>query len=61
MCSIAGKIYFDREIPVQESLIREMCDTIVHRGPDDSGVYADRHFCRNTLRSYRNLEHAKEK
>ena len=39
MCGIAG--FALQNGAAQESLIRNMCDAIVHRGPDDEGVYAD--------------------
>lgn len=39
MCGIAGLISFDGN--VNSELIGVMLDTMVHRGPDDSGVYAD--------------------
>jgi asparagine synthase (glutamine-hydrolysing) len=35
MCGITGFNWQD------EPLVRRMCDTIAHRGPDDSGVYTD--------------------
>jgi asparagine synthase (glutamine-hydrolysing) len=35
MCGITGFNWRD------ETLVRRMCDTIAHRGPDDSGVYCD--------------------
>ena len=40
MCGICGKLMFDplRTVPV--SLLTSMLNTISHRGPDDSGVYA---------------------
>jgi asparagine synthase (glutamine-hydrolysing) len=38
MCGIAGKFDF-RGAPVERELIASMCDTIVHRGPDDEGIY----------------------
>ena len=28
---------------VEASSIHSMCQTIVHRGPDDEGIYASRH------------------
>jgi len=43
MCGICGKIYFDPNARIDEHLIRRMCDVIKHRGPDESGVYVDRH------------------
>ena len=38
MCGIAGIVRWDGA-PVPESDIRAMCSAIVHRGPDDEGVY----------------------
>jgi asparagine synthase (glutamine-hydrolysing) len=39
MCGICGKVNFDREAPVEPSLITRMLDVIRHRGPDDEGLY----------------------
>ena len=39
MCGIAGKVYADAARSVDEGLLRQMCDAIVHRGPDDEGYY----------------------
>jgi asparagine synthase (glutamine-hydrolysing) len=41
VCGIAGKLNADRTRPVDEGLVRIMCQTLVHRGPDDEGVYTD--------------------
>ena len=38
MCGIAGIIRWDGR-PVAEREIRDMCGAMVHRGPDDEGVY----------------------
>jgi asparagine synthase (glutamine-hydrolysing) len=38
MCGIAGIVRWDGA-PVPEQDIRSMCSAIVHRGPDDEGVY----------------------
>lgn len=38
MCGIVGKLNFNGH-PVDEGLIRRMCATIFHRGPDDEGFY----------------------
>jgi asparagine synthase (glutamine-hydrolysing) len=43
MCGICGKLLFVNEIPSTD-LIRKMCKTIVHRGPDDEGVYTAEHI-----------------
>src|SRR3989338_3616587 len=37
MCGICGKISLNGN--VTEELIRKMCGTLAHRGPDDEGVY----------------------
>lgn len=41
MCGIVGKYNFATGEPVGPDLIRRMCDKIVYRGPDDSGIYTD--------------------
>src|SRR5262245_23148169 len=38
VCGIAGIVRFDGE-PVFEQEIRAMCEMLVHRGPDEEGVY----------------------
>lgn len=38
MCGIAGKVDFGGAV-VDRALIGAMCATIVHRGPDDEGIY----------------------
>ena len=38
MCGIAGIIRWDQR-PVLEHEIRAMCGAMVHRGPDDEGIY----------------------
>ena len=38
MCGIVGK-YSLKQIPVSNDLLHDMCDVIVHRGPDDEGYY----------------------
>jgi len=39
VCGICGKVSFDEQGVVQESLLRVMAETIRHRGPDDDGFY----------------------
>src|SRR5580765_8261555 len=39
MCGIAGVVSATRESNITEALVRHMCDQIVHRGPDDEGIY----------------------
>ena len=41
MCGIAGSINRERERPVEEGLLRRMCDAIEHRGPNEEGYYRD--------------------
>ena len=39
MCGIVGKLNFDRHQPVNPAQMREMSDSIRHRGPDDEGIW----------------------
>lgn len=39
MCGIAG--FFRPNRPADERRVRAMCSEIVHRGPDDEGIYAE--------------------
>lgn len=39
MCGICGKLNLKTGIPIQLSLIKSMMNVMVHRGPDDEGVY----------------------
>ncbi|MBN2062865.1 MAG: asparagine synthase (glutamine-hydrolyzing) [Deltaproteobacteria bacterium] len=41
MCGIVGKYNYGSGEPVSGQLIRAMCDTLVHRGPDDGGSHID--------------------
>jgi asparagine synthase (glutamine-hydrolysing) len=38
MCGIAGKVTFDGAMG-DARLLARMCETLVHRGPDDEGIY----------------------
>ena len=38
MCGIAGIVTYAGEPPATVETLRSMCDTIVHRGPDDEGL-----------------------
>jgi asparagine synthase (glutamine-hydrolysing) len=40
MCGIAGVVDSQGTVPVTAGLVHQMCATIVHRGPDEEGVYA---------------------
>jgi asparagine synthase (glutamine-hydrolysing) len=39
MCGIAGVVSTHRESDISEALVRQMCDPITHRGPDDEGIH----------------------
>ncbi len=43
MCGICGKLIFKDSVP-EPGIIRAMCKTIVHRGPDDEGIYTAPHI-----------------
>ena len=40
MCGIAGRLEFEPGRKAAPGLVQRMCDVIAHRGPDDSGVWA---------------------
>jgi asparagine synthase (glutamine-hydrolysing) len=40
MCGICGIFEFHRREPIPETLLHRMSQAIVHRGPDDEGIYA---------------------
>jgi asparagine synthase (glutamine-hydrolysing) len=40
MCGIAGKV--SSADPIPRGLVERMCDLLVHRGPDSSGIHRDR-------------------
>ncbi|HWY57534.1 MAG TPA: asparagine synthase (glutamine-hydrolyzing) [Terriglobales bacterium] len=39
MCGIAGVVKFAKDAEVDGAVLRQMCAAMVHRGPDDEGVY----------------------
>jgi asparagine synthase (glutamine-hydrolysing) len=39
MCGIAGIVSADPAEQIEAATIRRMCDAIVHRGPDDEGIF----------------------
>src|SRR2546428_11978544 len=41
MCGIAGKLYARPDRPVESEALRAMCESLVHRGPDDGGFYLE--------------------
>ena len=40
MCGIVG-IVDPQARPIDETVLRRMCDAIIHRGPDDEGYYVN--------------------
>lgn len=42
MCGIAGMVYGNQHRAVSLEDLRRMCDTLVHRGPDDEGFFVER-------------------
>ena len=41
MCGICGQLLLDGETPASEARVRTMLAALVHRGPDDEGVFRD--------------------
>ena len=41
MCGIAGIFHHGTPKPVDPQRVERMCDALVHRGPDGSGVWTD--------------------
>ncbi|MEO6683134.1 MAG: asparagine synthase (glutamine-hydrolyzing) [Ginsengibacter sp.] len=39
MCGLAGIVYKNKERKVDPSLLKKMGDALIHRGPDDEGIY----------------------
>jgi asparagine synthase (glutamine-hydrolysing) len=39
MCGISGILEFDRTTPIPEAVVHRMNETILHRGPDDEGIF----------------------
>jgi len=42
MCGITGIVQFNREKAIAPAVLKNMCDSIYHRGPDDDGLYMSR-------------------
>src|SRR4030065_720916 len=41
MCGICGAVSSSPKPPLDERTLRQMCQVIAHRGPDDEGIYLD--------------------
>lgn len=44
MCGICGIYTIKKDIPVEYALLEKMCQALIHRGPDDQGIYIDDSF-----------------
>lgn len=44
MCGICGVYEFDKEARVDHFLIKRMCDSLIHRGPDEEGIHVDKNM-----------------
>jgi len=42
MCGITGIVQFNRDKAIAPAVLKNMCDSIYHRGPDDDGLYMSR-------------------
>jgi len=40
MCGIAGVVRFAKDAQVDTAVLRRMCAAMIHRGPDDEGIYS---------------------
>lgn len=40
MCGIAGLVFAPTDAPRAKALVSSMCTAMVHRGPDDEGLFA---------------------
>jgi len=43
MCGVAGLYLLDRDASVDSRVLKRMCERLIHRGPDDEGLYTDQH------------------
>lgn len=39
MCGISGILNFEKQRPIAPERIKAMCDILLHRGPDEEGIY----------------------
>ncbi len=46
MCGIAGGIWDDPHLSLDEPQLRRMTDALAHRGPDDEGTYRSGYLLR---------------
>ncbi|HBP89771.1 MAG TPA: asparagine synthetase B, partial [Nitrospiraceae bacterium] len=43
MCAICGVVRIGNGEPVEQSLLVQMRDSMVHRGPDSAGLFLNKH------------------
>lgn len=48
MCGITGAVWTDAAEPIERATLKRMTDALVHRGPDDEGVYTS-HLAAHTF------------
>lgn len=41
MCGITGLVHFNKERKIRPGVLKNMSDSVYHRGPDDEGLYID--------------------
>ena len=44
MCGITGLVHFNKERKIKPGVLKNMSDSIYHRGPDDEGLYIDQNI-----------------
>jgi len=42
MCGISGIFEFERRDEIPQEIVHRMNETIIHRGPDDEGIFCDK-------------------
>lgn len=50
MCGICGIAKTENGEPIPSSLLSSMCQTIIHRGPDDEGIFIEKNVALGTRR-----------
>ena len=61
MCGICGIYNFNKDAPISKDTLNSMNDAILHRGPDDSGVYISEYIGLGHRRlSIIDLQHGKQ-
>ena len=43
LCGIVGWINYDKDLSDDKQIMLNMMNTLIHRGPDESGIYCDQH------------------